>query len=301
MIFQIDNEEVSNKKLHDVSVKSLILELPNLLLMLISAIIAHTMIVWLDVLGSVGAVLHSAIIVWITRKIRKITNDAYQYDSGRLEIMASLICDILMLLSYFTLIYNAFYDILSPSFVNQGIVLYLFVKIFDILFDFYFYHSVKKIYQEHSSKVNESVFLNWRNNLLIDLIIGFISVAVYFMKAYSWSRYISPGATIILSVLFIIESGIRIRNSFDQLIDAPISILEQDKIVDILLENYNKNDVDHVDGVKCYIIESKLNIVIGVVYKEKTTYQEQIKLLKVWSNAIRKQYPNSIISVELKG
>ncbi len=300
MLFQVENEIGSNKKLHDISVKSLILEFPNLLLMFISAIIANTMIVWLDVLGSLSAVLHSALIVWITRKIWKITNDAYHYDAERLEEMASLICDILMLLSYLTLIYNAFYDVIYPSSVNQGIVVYLFVKIIDLLFDFYFYHNVKKIYQDHPSKVNESVFLNWRNNLLIDLIIGVISVIVYFMRLYSWSRYISPGATIILSVFFIIESGKRIRNSFDQLIDAPISILDQDKIVDILLEYCGKNDVDRVTGVRCYILESKLNIVIDIVYKEETTYHKQMQLLQIWSNAIKEQYPNSVISVELK-
>ena len=60
MIFRIDKQEKSNEKLKELSLKSLIAELPNLSAIFISALMSNSILIWFDFLGSLSAVLHSA-------------------------------------------------------------------------------------------------------------------------------------------------------------------------------------------------------------------------------------------------
>ena len=68
MLFRVQKKTESNQKLRAISVKSMIAELPDLILILISAIISKSQVVWADLLGSFSAELHSVVIFLITRK-----------------------------------------------------------------------------------------------------------------------------------------------------------------------------------------------------------------------------------------
>jgi len=270
MLFQMENEEDSNKKLREISFKSLITEFPNFILTLVSAILSNSMIVWFDLMGSFSEELHNVIMFLVTRKIRNISSNSYHYDVERLEVMTSFMCDILMFLSYFLLMYSAFTEILNPSATNEWIAFYLAVKSLDLSFDTYYFFSVRKVYKKHRSKVTETEYSNWKNHLLLDLVVVFITVAVFFLRDFSWSWFFSPAATLLLSLSFIWGSCKRIKDSFKQLIDSPIAIGEQDKIVDILLA-HPAPCIERIEEVKCFILDQKLHIVIRIIFKDEST------------------------------
>ncbi len=298
MLFQMQNELDSNKKLREISLKSLITEFPNLVLTLVSAVLSNSMIVWFDVLGSFSVELHNIIMFLVTRKIKNVTNNSYRYDVVRLEIMTSLICDLLMFLSYFLLIYSAFNEILKPEATNEWIVLYLAVKSVDLSLDTYYFLNVRKVYKSRQSKVTETEYSNWKNHLLLDVVVGLISIAVFFLRSYEWSWFLSPAATIVLSFSFIWGSSKRIKDSFNQLIDSPISIGKQDEIVDMLLE-HKDSCLERLDEVKCYILDLELHIVIKLAFKPETTYEKQTQLLQTWSKTIKEKYPKSIVTLAI--
>lgn len=299
MLFRTENETESNKKLREISFRSMLAEFPNLVVVLISAIMSNSMIVWVDLIGSFSAELHSAVIFLITRKIGKIADDSWHFDVARLEVMASFICDLIMIVGYISLVVGAIPEILDPSVTNKWIVFYFVIKIIAILFDLYFYYNQKKIFVVNPSKVNETETANWKNNLLIDTLIAVISVVSYVFLKYKWSLYISPIATVLLSCCFIIGSGKRIKSSFNELVNTAVPTVQQDVIVDILLKQRSEY-VERIGNIRCYALDHTLNIVIGVAYKKETTYHQQIQLLQNWREAINEKYPESIVSIELE-
>ena len=299
MLFRVENETESNKRLREISFRSMIAESPNFVIILISAIMTDSLIVWVDLLGSFSAELHSAVIFLITRKIGKFADDTWRFDVARLEVMASFICDLLMIAGYLTLVIGAIPDILHPSVMNRWIAFYFVIKVISVLFDLYFFYNQRKIYVSNPSKVNETETASWKNNLLIDAIICAISVVSFVFLKYKWSWYISPIATILLSLCFIVGSGRRIKSSFNELVSAAVPVIQQDEIIDILLE-HSSDYVDRIGNIRCYALDRKLNIVIGIAWKNDTTYQQQIQLLHIWREAIYERYPESIVCIELE-
>lgn len=298
MIYRIAGETESNQKLCEMSLRSFLALLPNAILILFSAIKSNSLIVWVDAIGTLSAELHSAIVYMITRKIRKSAGGFYSFDVSKMELMASFFSDLIMVVGYIILVGSAVYEIISPLATNQWIVFYLIVKAYDTAVDSYFYINQRKIYKSNPSSVNKTELANWRNNLLLDIIIGGVSIVSFFLVRYRWSWYISPVATIILSMYFIYDSAIRLKNSFGELIHTTISIPKQDEIIDILL-NQRADCLEKVEDVRCYYVDSKLYIILKIVYKEDTTYKEQMQALKIWSNAIEEIYPNCVIHAEI--
>lgn len=299
MLFRIQNETESNKKLREISFKSMLAELPNFFVVLISAIMTGSLIVWVDLLGSFSAEMHSIVIFLITGKIGKNADDSWQFDVARLEVMASLICDTIMIVGYLTLIVGAVPEILDPSAVNGWIVFYFIIKIIAVLVDLYFFSVQKKIYDASPSKVNETETENWKNNLIVDALIGAISIVSFVFLKYEWSRYMSPIATILLSCCFIVGSVRRIRESFNELVNTAVPTMQQDVIIDILLKNRSEY-VERIGDIKCYILDRRLNIVVKIAYRKDVTYQQQTELLHIWREAINEKYPDSIVSIELE-
>ncbi len=211
MLFRVQNETESNQKLRAISVKSMIAELPDLILILISAIISKSLVVWADLLGSFSAELHSVVIFLITRKIRKAAGDSWRFDVARLELIASFICDLIMIAGYLALVISAIYELRDPSALNKDIYFYFAVKAVAILFDLYFYHNHKKLYDSSPSAIYETEKANWKNNLLIDVLVTAITVVSFILLQYDWSRYISPVAAILLSCFFILGSIRRVE------------------------------------------------------------------------------------------
>ena len=240
MLFRTENDTESNKKLRELSFRSMLAEFPNFVVVLISAIMSNSLIVWADLLGSFSAEMQSAVVFLITRKIGKIADDSWHFDVARLEAMASFICDLIMIAGYITLVVGAIPGILHPSVTNKWIVFYFVIKIIAILFDLYFYINQKKIYAANPSKVNETETANWKNNLLIDTLIAVVSVVSFVFLKYEWSLYLSPIATVLLSGCFIIGCGKRIKASFDELVSAAVPKIQQDMTT--LSSNYKHEE-----------------------------------------------------------
>ena len=299
MIFRTQSETESNKKLQEVAVRSLVCEVPNCVLVFISAILSASMIIWVDFLGSFSAVLHSLFVFLITQSIEKNEQDSYRFDSMRLETMASLICDVLMIGSYITLLIAAVYKIIHPSRINEAVYLYFVVKITDILFDVYFYRKQKSIYENDSSKINETELAYWKNSFLADTLIGLLSVGTYLLMKYEWSWRINPIVSVLLSVFFVCGSINRIKESVGELFDKALPVPQQDKVIDALLEQ-RRECLQRMDDVKIFRLNNKIHVVIKAKYKDTTTFQQQLKLLKDWNGAVQKIYPESVILVEIE-
>ena len=299
MIFRIEKEVASNKILRDISFKSLVLELPNLVLILFSALQSDSLIIWVDVLGSLNSELHSAIVYFATKNIEKNSGNFYSFDIPRLEILTSLFSDTLMIIGYFILIFTAFYDMFFYTLLaNEWVLFYLVIKGFDTLVDFYFYISQKKIYDNNPSSINETELANWKNNAIIDVILGTLSIITFMLVKHKWNRYINSIASILLSIYFVYGSIIRLTKSFNELINTSISLPKQDMIIDVLLKNRSEC-LEKVEDVKCYYVDHTLNINLKLVFKKETTYEEQTKLLKVWIENIKNIYKDSVVHAEI--
>ena len=156
----------------------------------------------------------------------------------------------------------------------------------------------KKIYNNNPLRINETEIVNWKNNLIIDIILGMLSIITFMFTKHHWNKYINSILSIILSIYFALGSLKRLVKSFNELINTSIPFPKQDKIIDVLLKNHPLC-LEKVEDVKCYYINQTLNINIRLVFKKETTYEEQTKLLKIWIDDIINIYKDSVVHAEI--
>ena len=72
----------------------------------------------------------------------------------------------------------------------------------------------KKIYNNNPLRINETEMVNWKNNLIIDIILGMLSIITFMFTKHHWNKYINSILSIILSIYFALGSLKRLVKSF---------------------------------------------------------------------------------------
>jgi len=292
MKFFADYDVQTYEKQSKVALAGLLAELPNLLVSLIDAFFANTLLVWSDSFTSFGSTLHYLMVFFAARKMKKEAGDRYNFGLERLETFVSFICNLLIATGYLTLIGVSVYNIIHPSQPESALGLFLILKIINIAFDTYFYVSQIKIRKKHKSRMNETETENCLNNLIIDAATGIVACFCFFLRAYRWAWYISPVVVLIMTSVFLYRCVRQIRGAIDELSDASISIGEQDELFDIVL--HHASDIEKVYGVNCRMMNGKLYVEIDLVFKDSIPFSTQQELLEKIDADIKKHFTNSI-------
>ena len=88
---------MSNKdgyeKQKNLSFIQFLAETPSFIAVLVSAILSKTILVFVDLLDSFGNILRTAMVTILSKKLSKDLRFEYNYGVGKIEAIASLICD----------------------------------------------------------------------------------------------------------------------------------------------------------------------------------------------------------------
>jgi len=279
------------EKQSKVALEGLLAELPNLIVSLIDAFFANTLLVWSDSFASFGSCVHYLMVFVAARKMKKETGDRYNFGLERLETFVSFICDLLIVTGYLVLMGVSVYGILHPTQPDSTLGLFLILKIVNIAFDTYFYVNQLKIRKKHKSRMNETETTNCLNNLIIDVVTGIVACFCFFLRAYRWAWYISPVVVLMMTSFFLYRCAQQIRGAIADLSDASISVGEQDELFDIVLK-YAAN-IEKIYGVNCRMMNGKLYVEIDLIFKNAITFGTQQELLERIDSEVKQHFPDS--------
>jgi len=286
-----NNDVKTYKKQSRVAFEGLLAELPNLVVSLINAFFANTLLVWSDTFSSFGTCIHYLCVFVAAGKMKKETGDRYNFGLERLETFVSFICDLLMGMGYLVLMGISVYGILHPSQPDDALGYFLILKIINIGFDTYFYVNQLKIQKKHNSRMNETETANCLNNLILDVLTGIMACFCFFFRAYRWAWYISPAVVIVMTGVFFYRCVQQIRGAIADLSDASIPIGEQDELFDIVLNH--ASGIEKVYGVNCRMMNGKLYVEIDLTFKNAITFSAQQEVLEKIDSEVKEHFPNS--------
>ena len=81
------------KKQQKLTGVQFLMELPNFAAICISAILSHSLLVWLDFIDSLGNVMSELLVIILSRKMCRDLRYEYNYGVGKIEAMTTLLCD----------------------------------------------------------------------------------------------------------------------------------------------------------------------------------------------------------------
>ena len=294
---QRSNKE-SFKTQYRLAIGNFLAEFANFVPSFISAIFANSIVVWTDCFASFGAVVHFFIVILATRQMKNDDGVKYNFGVARLETMAAFMCDMLLVIGYTVVLVVAVFQLFNPSAPNEAIVVFLVLKAINITMDVVFLIQAKKAQRLHPSRLNETELANEWNALYNDVVVGIIATVCFAFSSYKWSWYVSPIATIILSLYFSYSAIKRIRDEFKEITDVSTAVENQDEIIDLLLEY--RSAFNKINAVNCHYLNHKLCIYIVVTFRNEITYEEQMKLLNDMSAKVYEKFTNSEIRFVLE-
>lgn len=206
---QMNNEGKAYKDQQKIGILSFLAELPNFVLMLISAIMSHTLIVWMDLIDSFSNVMRSSVVTVSSIKLKKGTLN----DAGKFEKRASLICEVSVDVGLFCVIGCSIYELINPH-EPGGFLLYtLILKVINIAIDTYMVIKQYRIWKVQKTPIIAAEMSGFKKDLSFDTLAFVTMLVCYVLRKYEWSWYISPVLCLPLAVYFLVKSFMRIAKS----------------------------------------------------------------------------------------
>lgn len=210
-----DKDEIY-KEQKKIAVIGILAEIPNFILILISAIVTGTLVIWLDFFDSFCNVSRESFVTGFSLKMEK-NSVKYTRDSvRRMEERSSLVIDIVMIAGVLASMAVAVFEIADPSPVSSSLFWVLLLKIVNVSFDAFFVIRQTGILKKDRSDFIISEFESYLKNLAFD---GAVLVAVLLSVVFRSSEvspYFSPVFTLVIAVFVIIRViGRRIRKKHE--------------------------------------------------------------------------------------
>lgn len=187
------------KEQKKVGLISFFAELPNFIAVLISAILAHSLIMWLDLVDSLGNVARSSSIFLSSYLIEnnKVKNPK------KLEYIVSMFCSVGILIGMIMLLYTSIVQIKHPEKPQESIVIAVLLKVINLAADIYVLVKQIKILKKGETDIVRTEYNGLVKDTVFDGITFIIVFISYIFIKYKWSWYVSPIVCLLLCISFI--------------------------------------------------------------------------------------------------
>jgi ferrous-iron efflux pump FieF len=255
-----------------------ILSLFGLATGLFAALSANSTAILSEVLKNVGLTI-AVILSWLSlRKIHVGKSEAYNYGIGKLENFSGLIVAVVMIVSFFLILYHTVERFqarveMHPIGVDIGLAFSAAALICSIVLWNHDRHLAKK---EHSP-VMESLWRLYRlKTVSTGVVILSLLLSVVFNK-YSWSLYIDPAGSIIIS-LFLAYSVYSVSSqSMYDLLDRSLEESLQLVILRALASHFHEYEALH--GIRSRRTGGNTYIEIFLEFEDERKMSEVQKVI----------------------
>lgn len=271
-------------------------ELPNLICLLVAALVSQSMLVWMDLIDAVNLLLSTTLVYIFSVKLQKNLSYQYNYGTGKLEAVVSLCCDMLLFVSLVIATVFAVNDFIYPKQPSQLIIWVVLLKLVNVLFDVYVLIEQKKN-QMNSSLYHAELGTNVKA-LLSDGGLFVILFVTYFLRDARWAWYISPIFTLGLVVLLGYSTGLRTRKVVIELMDMTCDEKTQHSIIKVLVSLYDQ--YDEFFEVKSRTNGDKLLVDVYLRFLPETTFAQIGQFVNTASKKLRNLNPNIVLNVVIR-
>ncbi len=283
------------KQQQNLSIAQLLAELPSFVAVLISAILSRNLLVYIDLLDSSMYLVSLILVVVLSKKLTKDLRYKYNYGVGKIEAIASLLCDSMGFFGLLITLGFSVEAIIFPEQPSELVIAVVGLKIINVAFDTAFFVKQHKITKIHSSAISKSNYAEALSSLLFDSVALVSLFAMWLFRDNPIGGYIAPVVSIFVAIYLMIGYVKHIRRSLNELTDKTLPEEEQMKILNILTRYYDNYS-------KFYSINSHKSgdttrIDIHLSFEKNTTFEEILTLKKQMQDEFDSQFDNCIVNI----
>lgn len=289
------NNNDGYKKQQNLSFTQLLAELPSFIAVLVSAILTRTILIFVDLLDSFGNLLRTAMVTILSKKLSKDLRYEYNYGIGKIEAIASLLCDSIVFFGLLITIGLSIYSIFFPEKPSDLVIAVVGLKLINVSFDIAFFVKQFKIIKIHRSAISETNYAAALAALLFDSIALISLLTMWIFRNNVIGAYISPVISIFVAIYLIFGCIKRTRQALNEITDKTLPEEQQIKILNILNRFYN--NYSQLYSINSQKSGDSIRIDLHISFEKDTRFEEIVKLKKQMQNEFNSQFDNCIINI----
>ena len=290
---------MSNKdgyeKQKNLSFIQFLAETPSFIVVLVSAILSKTILLFVDLLDSFGNIIRTAMVTILSKKLSKDLRFEYNYGVGKIEAMASLICDGIVFFGLISTVGLSVYSIIFPEQPSDLVIAVVGLKVINVSFDTAFFVKQRKILKTHRSAISETNYAAALAALLFDSVTLVSLLVMWLLRNNPIGGYISPVISIFVAIYLMYGCIKRTRRALDELTDKTLPEEEQMKILNILIRYYSSYSQFH--SINSHKSGDVIRIDLHLSFEPDSTIEEMLTLKKQMQAELDGQFGNCIVNI----
>ena len=283
------------KQQQNLSIAQLLAELPSFVAVLVSAILSRNLLVYVDLLDSSMYLISLVLIVLLSKKLTKDLRYEYNYGVGKIEAIASLLCDGMGCFGLLITLGVSVQSIIFPKQPSDFVIAVVGLKVINVSFDTAFFVKQRKITKIHSSAISNANYAEALSALLFDSVALVSLFVMWLLRNHPIGGYISPVVSIFVAIYLMSGYVKRIRQALTELTDKTLPEEEQMKILSILTRHYDS--YSQVHSVNSHKSGDCIRIDMHLSFERNTSFEEILTLKKQMQDELDSQFGNCIVNI----
>ena len=283
------------KQQQNLSIAQLLAELPSFVAVLVSAILSRNLLVYVDLLDSSMYLISLVLIVVLSKKLTKDLRYEYNYGVGKIEAIASLLCDGMGCFGLLITLGFSVQAIIFPEQPSDFVIAVVGLKVINVAFDTAFFVKQRKITKIHSSAISNANYAEALSALLFDSVALVSLFVMWLLRNNPIGGYISPVVSIFVAIYLMFGYVKRIRQALTELTDKTLPEEEQMKILSILTRHYDS--YSQVHSVNSHKSGDCIRIDMHLSFERNTSFEEILTLKKQMQDELDSQFGNCIVNI----
>lgn len=288
-------ETSSYNKQQKLTIMQFFLELPNFIAVLLSAIFSGSLIVWLDLIDSLGGIFGEGVVMTQSRKLSKDLKFKYNYGVGKVEALTTILCEGVAIGGLVCIMIISIIEIINPAKPSDLIIYVVILKIINVLLDLFFVYKQYKIKKESSSKIIKREFVSNIGALAFDVATLLSLLFIWLFRNFLFSWYIAPILSLVIAIVFTFFYSKHIKNAIDELSDKTLPENLQFKILKVLA--HHQQEYEYFDNVKSHYNGSELIIDIVICFFDDTPYKDITQFQKTLQKELTEVLGECVVSL----
>ena len=279
----------------NLSFAQIFAEVPSFVAVLVSAILSRNLLVYIDLLDSSMYLVSLVLIVILSKKLTKDLRYEYNYGVGKIEAIASLLCDSMGFLGLLITLGFSVQAIIFPEQPSDFVIAVVGLKVINVSFDTAFFVKQRKITKIHSSAISNANYAEALSALLFDSVALVSLFVMWLLRNNPIGGYISPVVSIFVAIYLMFGYVKRIRQALTELTDKTLPEEEQMKILSILTRHYDS--YSQVHSVNSHKSGDCIRIDMHLSFERNTSFEEILTLKKQMQDELDSQFGNCIVNI----
>ena len=283
------------KQQQNLSIAQLLAELPSFVAILASALLSRNLLVYIDLLDSSMYLVSLGLIIFLSKKLTKDLRYEYNYGVGKIEAVASLLCDGMGFFGLLITLGFSVQAIIFPEQPRDFVIAVVGLKVINVAFDTAFFVKQRKITKVHHSSISKSNCAEALSALLFDSIALISLFVMWLLRDNPIGGYIAPVVSIFVAINLMFGYVKRIQQALTELTDKTLPEEDQMKILNILTRHYNSYSQFH--SINSHKSGDTTRIDIHLSFEQDTTFEEILTLKKQMQDEFYSQFGNCVVNI----